>query len=118
MSVIEEFKTYLEYVPQKEDFNEDEIKLIWFAEEIIDFTGYDDNLSLKIGRQLYEIAKAIINRTQQEYMKENYEIYIVCLNLIGLNNLNWGTSIRYCWFEDTEKAKLIQEAVKFIEGNK
>ena len=51
-------------------------------------------------------------------MKENYEMYIVCLNLIGLDNLNWGTSIRYCWFEDTKKAKLIQEAVKFIERNK
>ena len=75
MNINEEFKTYLEYVTNKEDFNEDEIKLIWFAEEIIDFTGYDDNLSLKIGRQLYETAKAIINRTQQKYMKENYEMY-------------------------------------------
>lgn len=118
MNMIEKFKTYLEYVPNKEDFSEDDIKLIWFAEEIVDFTGYDDNLSLKIGRQLFGTAKAIMNRTQQEYMKENYEMYIICLNLIGLNNLNWGTSIRYCWFEDTEKAKLIQEAIKFIEGNK
>lgn len=118
MNIPEEFKFYLEYVSNKEDFNEDEIKLIWFAEEIIDFTGYDDDLSLKMGKQLFETAKAIIDRTQQEYMKESYGMYIVCLNLIGVNNLNWGTSIRYCWFEDTEKAKLIKEAVKFIEGNK
>ena len=65
MSAIEEFKTYLEYVPQKEDFNEDEIKFIWFAEEIMDFSGYDDNLSLKIGRQLFETAKAIIKRIHE-----------------------------------------------------
>ena len=118
MNINEKFKTYLEYVANKEDFSEDDIKLIWFAEEIIDFAGYDDDLSLKIGKQLFETAKAIINRTQQEYMKENYEMYIICLNLIGLDNLSWGTSIRYCWFEDTEKTKLIQEAIKFIEGNK
>lgn len=118
MNINEKFKTYLEYVTNKEDFSEDDIKLIWFAEEIVNFTGYDDNLSLKIGKQLFETAKAIINRTQQEYMKVNYEMYIICLNLIGTDNLNWGTSIRYCWFEDTEKAKLIQEAIKFIEGNK
>ena len=118
MNINEKFKTYLEYTANKEEFSEDDIKLIWFAEEIVNFTGYDDNLSLKIGKQLFKTAKAIINRTQQEHIKENYEMYIICLNLIGPDNLNWGTSIRYCWFEDTEKAKLIQEAIKFIEGNK
>ena len=118
MKVNEKFQSYLDYVSEKEEFNELQIKYIWFAEEIIDFTGYDDDLSLRIGKQLFETAKSIMNRTQQEYMKENYEMYIVCLNLIGLENLNWGTSIRYCWFENTEKAKIIQEAVKFIEGNK
>lgn len=98
-----------------EDFSKEDTKYIWICEPL-DIVTYDDSISCELGKKLYKTIKAILNRNQEQFMQNGYSQeyvdYITCLNLIGNNNLEWGTSIRYCWFKDEEKYRKI---IKQIE---
>lgn len=100
------------------DYTIEERAYIWLAEDVINFVAYDNDIDLKIGKKIYKTVEAIINRTQSEFMEEHYEDYIVCLNLIGEENLEWGTSIRYCWFDNTNQANKLINAYRLINKYK
>ena len=109
-----EFKEQSERDDPTLGYTEEELRYIWFAEDIIGFTSYDDELSYKMGKKLFETCKAIILSNQIELINNDYEYYIICLNLIGEDNLDWGSSIRFCWFNDNDKTYRITDAVKYI----
>ncbi len=98
-----------------EDFSKEDTKYIWICEPL-GIVTYDDSISCELGKKLYKTIKAILNRNQEHFMQNGYSQeyvdYITCLNLIGNDNLEWGTSIRYCWFKDEEKYRKI---IKQIE---
>lgn len=119
-----DFKSFLAHCKEtQEEYSKNELLFIWFAEYIIYIVTYDDSLSAELGEELYKVCKAIINKTEEEYLNdsvEKYKKYIVCLNII--NNcdseevLDWGTSIRHPWFSyDSNKAILIENAVKYLD---
>ena len=98
---IENFENYYKYVHSEEDkemYTKEEFGYIWLCGLFATF--YDSDMELKWGKLLYETIIAIIERKQSELMDKNYEEYLICLNLIGEENLEWGTSIRFCWFEN------------------
>lgn len=93
----------------------EDLKYDWFAECIIGTSFYDTDISIKWGKLLYRTVKAILDNKQQEFMSENYEEYLICLQLIGLDNLEWGSSIRFCWFDKEEYIDELKAAIKQIE---
>lgn len=100
---IENFENYYKYIcgeETKKMFTKEECGYIWLCSLFATF--YDSDMELKWGKLLYETIIAIIERKQSELLDKNYEEYLICLNLIGVDILNWGTSIRFCWFDSEE----------------
>lgn len=98
---VENFENYYKYVESEENkemYTKEEFGYIWLCGLFATF--YDSDIELKWGKLLYETLVAIIERKQSELINKNYEEYLLCLNLIGEENLNWGSSIRFCWFDD------------------
>ena len=82
-------------------FNIVDVKAIFIA-DVFDITTYDYNLSMKFGKDIIEIMEVINNRKNFEYIKdeENYKKFILVANLLDKYNwIEWGTSIRGCWFD-------------------
>ena len=96
-------------------FSKDELIWDWFAECILDVAFYDTELSIKWGKLLYKTIKSILEDKQSEIMSDMYEEYLICLNLIGIDKLEWGTSIRYCWFDDKEYVDKLKKAIKQLD---
>lgn len=100
---VENFENYYKYVESEENkemYTKEEFGYIWLCGLFATF--YDSDIELKWGKLLYETLVAIIERKQSELINKNYEEYLLCLNLIGAENLEWGTSIRFCWFDSEE----------------
>ena len=100
---IENFENYYKYICDEETkkmFTKEECGYIWFCSLFATF--YDGDMELKWGKLLYETIIAIIEKNQAKLLDEKYEEYLLCLNLIGIDKLNWGSSIRFCWFDDDE----------------
>ena len=117
MDCVNNFENYYEVLDKsfKEEFSKNELKWDWFAENIIGVTFYDTELSIKWGKLLYKTVTSILDGTQSKVLSEMYEEYLICLNLIGTDNLEWGTSIRYCWFDKEEYIKNLENAIKQVE---
>ena len=117
---VENFENYYKYVCDEETkkmFTKEECKYIWFCNLFITF--YDLDMELKWGKLLCETIIAIIKRNQLKLLNEKYEEYLLCLNLIGTDKLNWGSSIRFCWFDDDEienKYKNYLKQIGYKEG--
>ena len=121
MSIVEEYQQFLyrlnnEYQNESLDFFSDfDKKILFLTEEIIGIVTYDDDITLEIGKKIYKTILAVLKNKQLEIVQGDfYADYILCLNLIGIENFDWGTSIRFCWFEDNEKVKKIKNTIKFI----
>ena len=58
---------------------------------------------MKFGKDIIEVMEVINNRKNFEYIKEdkeNYKKFILVANLLDKYNwIEWGTSIRGCWFD-------------------
>lgn len=103
---IYNFENYYKYIideERKKIHTKEEWGYIWLCGLFATF--YDDDMDLKWGKLLYETIIAIIERKQDILINRNYEEYLLCLNLIGTDKLNWGSSIRFCWFDDDELKK-------------
>ena len=110
---VENFENYYKYVHSeevKEMYTKEEFGYIWLCGLFATF--YDSDMELKWGKLLYETLVAIIERKQSELINKNYEEYLLCLNLIGEENLNWGSSIRFCWFDDDKLEKKYKNYLK------
>lgn len=104
---VENFENYYKYVCDEETkklFTKEECGYIWLCSLFATF--YDEDMELKWGKLLYETIIAIIEKKQLKLLEEKYEEYLLCLNLIGTDKLNWGSSIRwsssirFCSFDD------------------
>lgn len=90
-------------------------KYEWAAEKIFDLTTYDSELDELFVKDILEVCKVILDRTNFEYIlnRENYIKHIlVCQILNKFHWIQWGTSIRGAWFEQVELYENIPD-VKF-----
>ena len=85
-------------------FDGDRSKHEWAAREIFNLTTYDDYLDNLFVETILEVCKAIYeNRTfkyienQQRYLK----YILVCQLLDNFRWIEWGTSIRGAWFQES-----------------
>lgn len=77
----------------------------YLANDIFGYISYDDDLDIEMGKKLYKTVDAILKTEQAKLIESDfYEDYIMCLNIMQLNceKINWGTSIRFPWFEYDE----------------
>ncbi|QXO10034.1 hypothetical protein pEaSNUABM37_00073 [Erwinia phage pEa_SNUABM_37] len=69
---------------------------------IFDITTYDDAADRVFAEHIVEVLTAIATRTTFEYQAQSTEHYYRFLTVINFKNiypmLEWGTSIRGCWF--------------------
>lgn len=77
-----------------------EAKNSYILNYIFNITTYDSALDEKFVNDILEIMDVILKRKNFEYIKDetNYIKFITIVNLI-IETLNWGTSIRGCFFD-------------------
>jgi hypothetical protein len=83
----------------------DKLRVMFICDEFMNITTYDDSVSLRLGGKIIEIMKVILERKNFEYIKDedNYDWFIMITNMFDqLRLIEWGSSIRGCWFEELE----------------
>jgi len=86
----------------------DNSKESFLADAYFRIVTYDDELTLYYGKLIREIILAIDERRNYEYMgiecEEDYRNFILVANLLhGKGLIEWGSSIRGCWFNSDAK---------------
>jgi hypothetical protein len=92
------FAEWREICVDDETFSLKELKLIFLSSEIVGLTTYDYDMDKELGEMILETMIHIKNRTNFDYIEDNYRKYIISCNFI-INWLNWGDSIRGAWFD-------------------
>lgn len=76
-------------------------KLIFLSDVIFGVITYDTSLSIEFGKEILDVMEVIHNGNNFEYIKdkENYKKFIRVANILdNYNWIEWGSSIRGCWF--------------------
>ena len=85
--------------------NADYSKYQFLSNLVFGLGAYDDEIEEKWGKAIFEVMCAIRDRKTFEYIDiddTHYERYLLVCQLLNQNNwINWGSSIRGAWFEDT-----------------
>lgn len=84
-------------------------KYEWSAVEVFDIWTDDSSIDELFAKQIIEVCEQILNKTQFEYIKkeEKYIKYLAVCQWLSrhFNWLEWGTSIRGCWFVNSPVEK-------------
>lgn len=82
-----------------------ESRLEFLAEEIFDFTTYENVNSVLFATKAVEVVDAINHGKTFDYIvdEENHTWYLIMVNMQFFSNrLNWGGSIRGAWWDDEQ----------------
>ena len=91
-------------------------KLEYLSDYIFDFTTYDGEMAEVFATKALEVCKAITEKTTFEYIEnnENRKWFLIMVNMpFFANKIDWGTSIRGCWWE-TYKGISLESCGLFI----
>lgn len=95
MSLYKDFMIFTE----EEEISDKEVKAQYIMLSF-NITTYDTDIDLELFDILIEIMEAILKRKTLEYInisKQNYRNFILFVNIIK-DYIDWGTSIRTCFF--------------------
>jgi hypothetical protein len=106
------YEDYRDFVGSDED---KPTKYEWAASEIFDLTTYDGSMDELFVKKIIEVIKVILDRHNFEYINDenNYISYLaVCQLLVKYDWIDWGTSIRGAWINEScyEKTKPILDS--------
>lgn len=90
----EQVKAFDECLDTKEEY---------LGDHIFNFTTYDGEISARFALKALEVCEAITGKKTFEYIKDtkNYEWFLLMCNMPFFEGkLEWGTSIRGCWWDD------------------
>ncbi len=93
-------------------------KLAYLADEIFDFTTYDDSMSELFAAKAIEVCVAISDQRTFEYIatEEGNLWYLLMVNMpFFVDKIEWGTSIRGAWWDIPEDLNL--ESCGLYTGN-
>lgn len=99
MDVKELYKA--NYETSQKLLNRTDTKYNWAASQIFGLATYDGELDELFVKDIIEVCKVILNRTNYDYIlnRENYIKYILVCQMLNEHNwIDWGTSIRGAWF--------------------
>ena len=91
------FEVYCNYEPNNYD------KFAFLTDVIFNLTTYDSDIDKKWGEVIFDVMCAIRDSENNLWMydDEKYnQFLLVCQLLNDKKWINWGTSIRSCWFEN------------------
>lgn len=106
------------YNEVKESDESLENRLEYLCDYIFEITTYDGIMSALFARKALQVCEAITTKTTLDYIenKENYKWFLIMCNMPFFSNkIEWGTSIRGCWWHSYEGIKLITTGI-FING--
>lgn len=73
------------------------------AEAYFEIATYDLEISIEFGMKILEVMKVIWNNENFKYIDsspEKYRTFLAVCQLLNYNTMiEWGTSIRGCWFD-------------------
>ena len=120
MSIKEYYLTA--YNSYRECVESCENKYEWVASEVLGLATYDGSLDEIFVKKFCEVCKCIADRKTFEYIEssqENYITYIlVCQLLTDKHWIDWGTSIRGAWFDESSRSEKILEWTCIGQTNK
>lgn len=96
LSLYKDFMIYTE----GEEISDKEVKASYIMLSF-NITTYDTDIDLELFDILIEIMEAILKRKTLEYInisRQNYRNFILIVNIIKDYIIDWGTSIRTCFF--------------------
>lgn len=97
-------------------------KYEFLSDEIFVLAPYDDSISEKWGKAIYEVMKAIYECKNYDYInidQAHYETYLIVANLFEERELiEWGTSIRTAWFQTDAIEQDIKVLLDWMEEGK
>ena len=127
LSLVNNFRNGIkEYINSswcKEELEEltiKDIKCIFISDAMFGLTTYDGELDIEFGKDILEIMKVIANKENFKYMENesDYKKFIIVANLLNRYSwIEWGTSIRGCWF-DTYGNPTIEEDLGILNMEK
>lgn len=85
----------------KENGGINNIKMMLLT-ELFDIVTDDDDMSIRIGKDIYEVMKVIVNKENFTYITDpdKYYKFLIFVNILEKYNwTNCGTSIRGTWFD-------------------
>lgn len=101
--IKEKFKEYMELmVGIGNDDTEHDFRRDFIVEHLFGLTTYDTHLTTIFNNTITEVMRVIYERGNFEYIKDekNYIKFILVANILDEHNMiNWGSSIRGCWFD-------------------
>ena len=78
-------------------------KLHFVAMFIFDFELDDTEMYESFALRMIEVIESILNEKTYEYIKSNYENYLLMVNMPFLKDkIDYGVSIRGAWFDEYE----------------
>lgn len=103
MNALKRFRDI--YEEQLDWYEDKKTKYEWAATDIFELFTYDGDLDERFVKDILEVCTVILEKRNYEYIEEsesNYVKYIlVCQLLNRFGWINWGTSIRGAWMEES-----------------
>lgn len=90
-------------------------RLEYLADNIFEFTTYENTYSTMFTRRALDVCEAITNKTTLDYIgdEDNEMWYYLMVNIpFFVNKINWGTSIRGA-FWDLDESGFYKEGKQF-----
>lgn len=94
-------------------------RIEFIAGRIFDFTTYDSEMDALLGKKAMEVFRAISEHETIKYIadKDQYSWYIIMCNMpFFAQRINWGTSIRGSWWDETQPP--IESCWLFMNGKR
>lgn len=92
------------YKEYSSTFKHEVSKYEWASRNIFDLITYDEHIDEVLVKYCLIVLDTILYRTTYEFIKseDNYIVYIVVCQLLNeFGWIDWGTSIRGAWFNDS-----------------
>ena len=96
--------SYVNIFNKKDKFSQ---KCSWLSNTVFKIITDDSDLDIKFGKTIYDVMRSILNNKTHEYIKQepNYSNFIIVCNFLDSYGLiDWGISIRCCWFNKDKKS--------------
>lgn len=120
----EKFKEYMEMmICFGHEGTEQEFRRDFIIEQLFNLATYDTHISSIFNESLIEVMRVIYERRNFEYIKDekNYIKFILVANKLDeYNMIEWGTSIRGCWFTFKESIQFseLSDEIFIVEDSK